>query len=130
MLATLQCINTISVISKWGKFSPFSYLVILLLVLPSNYMVSGVENSRKYAAFILNIILFFILFTYVIIEELSVTASCFFKNIQNNLEYLIHRIWSIRWLKFSIPCQRWYFKFIIFVWLFCIFLCLVNAKVW
>ena len=55
-------------------------------------MVSGVENSRKYAAFILNIILFFILFTYVIIEELSVTASCFFKNIQNNLEYLIHRI--------------------------------------
>ena len=45
LLTVLQCTNTTSVISKWGTFSPFSSLVILLLVLPSNYIVSGVKSS-------------------------------------------------------------------------------------
>ena len=42
-LAILQWANTISVISKQGTFSPFSSLVILLLVLPSNFIVSGIK---------------------------------------------------------------------------------------
>ena len=35
-----------SAISKRGTFSPFLSLVILLLVLPSNFIVSGVKSSR------------------------------------------------------------------------------------
>ena len=46
LLTTLQCINTTSVISKWGAFSPCSFFIILLLVLPSNFIVSGVKSSR------------------------------------------------------------------------------------
>ena len=57
----------------------FSSLVILLLVLPSNFIVSGVKSSREYPDFILNVIVFFILFMYIIIEGLSVTVSCIFK---------------------------------------------------
>ena len=46
LLPILQCINITCVISKWGTFSSFSSLVILLLVLPSNFVVSGVTSSR------------------------------------------------------------------------------------
>ena len=42
----LQWTNTTSVISKWGLFSPFLSLFISLLVLPSNFIVSGVNSSR------------------------------------------------------------------------------------
>ena len=37
VVKVLHRINTTSVISKWGRFSLFSSLVILLLVLPSNF---------------------------------------------------------------------------------------------
>ena len=39
LLTILQCTNTTLVISKWGMLSPFLFLVILLLVLPSNFNV-------------------------------------------------------------------------------------------
>ena len=38
--------NTNSATSKFGTFSPFLSLVILLSVLPSNFIVSGVKSSR------------------------------------------------------------------------------------
>ena len=53
-----QCYNITSVISKRGAFSPSSSLVILLLVLPSNFNVSRVKSSRWYPMLILNVILF------------------------------------------------------------------------
>ena len=65
LLTLLQCTNTTAVISKSGIFSPFSYFIILLLDLPSNFVVSGVENWRYYPVLILNVILFSILFTYI-----------------------------------------------------------------
>ena len=46
LLTILECVNTTSAISKWGTFSPFLSLVILLLVIPSNFTVSGVKSSR------------------------------------------------------------------------------------
>ena len=55
MLTVLQCINTISVISKQNVFSPFSSLAISLLVLPSNFAnhfanldVNSVLDNRKF----------------------------------------------------------------------------------
>ena len=43
LLTILQCTNTTSLISKWGLFPPISSLVILLLVLPSNFNVSALK---------------------------------------------------------------------------------------
>ena len=36
--------NITSVISKWGTFSPFSSLLILLLVRPSNLIVLSIKS--------------------------------------------------------------------------------------
>ena len=41
-----NCTNTTPVISKWGTYSPFSSLIILLLALPSNSIVSSIKISR------------------------------------------------------------------------------------
>ena len=68
----LQWTNTNLIISKWGKFWLFLSLVTLFSVLPSNFIVSGVESSRKYPVLILDAILFLILFLYILIEVLSV----------------------------------------------------------
>ena len=46
LLTTLQCINTTSVISKWGTFSPFPSFLSYFLVLPSNPVVLGFKSSR------------------------------------------------------------------------------------
>ena len=46
LLRTLKCIYTASEIPKRGTFSPFLSSVILLLVLPSNFIVSGVKSWR------------------------------------------------------------------------------------
>ena len=43
LLTILQCT---SVISKLGTPSPFLFLVIFLLVLPSNFIVSDSKSSR------------------------------------------------------------------------------------
>ena len=67
-----RLILTTSVNSKGVSFSQFLSLVILLLLLPSNIIVSGVESSRYYPVFNLNVIVFSIIFTYIIIQELSV----------------------------------------------------------
>ena len=73
--------NTTSVISTCGIFSPL-ILVILLLPLPSNFIISDVQSSRL--VLILNVILFSVLFTnisvlftHILIWVLSFTASCF-----------------------------------------------------
>ena len=84
---TLLQSNTTSVISKWGLFSPFLFLFIFFSMLPSNFTVSGVENFRLYSVLILNVTLLSILFTYILIEGLSIFASCFLGYIQNNLEH-------------------------------------------
>ena len=44
--SVLQWTNTTSVISKLGTFSSFLSLVILLLVPPSDFIVSGVKRLR------------------------------------------------------------------------------------
>ena len=64
-------------IFKWGTFSPLSSLIILLLVYPSNLIVSGVKSLRQYPVLISYVILFSILPTYIILGGLLVTASCF-----------------------------------------------------
>ena len=81
--------NNTSVISRWGANSPILSLVILFLVLPSNFIVSGVKCSRVYPSLILNVILFSVLFIYICTDGLSISSPCFFKIYQNNLEYLI-----------------------------------------
>ena len=68
-----------SVLSKCGTFSPFLSLVILFSVLPSNSIVSGVKSSRWYPVIILNVILFSILFTYILIDGLSIFSQRFSK---------------------------------------------------
>ena len=45
-LTMLQWTNTTLVISKWDTFLPFSSLVTSALVLPSNFIVSGVKSLR------------------------------------------------------------------------------------
>ena len=53
----------------------FNYLI---LVLPSNFTVSGIKKSKKYLNLILNAILFLKLLTYyILIGRLSVSVSCF-----------------------------------------------------
>ena len=41
-----------------------------------------------------------------------------------------YRLWSIRWFRFFIPRWSWYFKCIVFVWLFYLFSWIVDVKVW
>ena len=89
----VQCTNTTLVISKWGIFPPFSSIAILFLVLLSNFIVAGIKSLRRYPVFILNVILFSILFTYIFTGGSSVYSPCFFlRYIQNNLEYLIQNM--------------------------------------
>ena len=42
LLTILKSIDNTSATYKWGTFPPFSSLVILLLVLPSNFVVSNI----------------------------------------------------------------------------------------
>ena len=46
-------------------------------MLPSNFMVSGVESSKIYLALIINVILLLVLLTYVFIGGLLLVISCF-----------------------------------------------------
>ena len=95
IITILQQTNTTSVISKCGKFSPFlsfyhfTILVILFLVLSSNFIVSFVKSSRLYPFFILNVILFLILLIYICIEGYLYFLHVSLKYIENNLEYWI-----------------------------------------
>ena len=87
----------------------------------------GVKTRESWAnilfecpLFILIVILSSILFMYILIEGLSVTASyC--------LEYLIPK-WSIRYSNFFIKCWSWHFEFIIPTKRFYICPCIVNGK--
>ena len=47
---------------------------------------------RWYPVFILNVVLFVILFTHILIKGLSVFSPCFLRYIQNNVEYQIHNM--------------------------------------
>ena len=77
MLTILQWTDTTLVILKWGTFSPFSSLVILFLVVPSDVITSDMKNPRKYPFLILNVIS--LLFAYIIIGGLSVDSPNFLK---------------------------------------------------
>ena len=97
IVTNIACINTSSITCKWGTFLLFSSLIILLLVLPSDFNSSSVKSSRQYSVFILNTILFSILFTYILLEGLSLTASCFFDDILKiilNIWYRIYSLWD------------------------------------
>ena len=84
----LQWTNATSLISIWGKFSLLLSFVILLSVIPSNFIISGIISSRKYPSLILNVIMFSVLFTYILNEGLS-TFYVFLKYTENSLECLI-----------------------------------------
>ena len=74
-------------------FSPFLSEIILLLVLLSNFIVSGVKRSRKYPVFILNVIPFSILFTYILIEGLLLFSPHLYVKIYPKLlEYVIQNM--------------------------------------
>ena len=45
----------------------------------------------------------------------------FLDNLLSIILNIWYIIWSIRQFKFIIPCWRWHFKFIVSVWLFCLF---------
>ena len=75
----LQGTNTTSVIWKWQIFSRFLSLVILPLVLPSNFIVSDVKSLRYYPVLISNVIPSLTLFAYILIEGLSVFSPYVFK---------------------------------------------------
>ena len=95
LLKILQCTNTTSVISKRGTFLPFSSLVILLLVLLSNLIISVHKSSLNHLVLIPNVLLFPILFTYSLIEELWAYSPCsafspsLFYVIQNMIRFVI-----------------------------------------
>ena len=95
LLKILQCTNTTSVISKRGTFLPFSSLVILLLVLLSNLIISVHKSSLNHLVLIPNVLLFPILFTYSLIEELWAYSPCsafspgLFYLIQNMIRFVI-----------------------------------------
>ena len=91
-------------------------LVILLLLLPSNFIVLRVKSSRWYTVSILNVILFSILFTDILIGGLSVVFSWY---TQNSLEYYtqntIHQV-----------IKTFHFVLELILWIYCfymIFLC-------
>ena len=46
LLTILQWTNTTSVICKWDTFSPVLSLIILFLVLPSNFIISGFNPNK------------------------------------------------------------------------------------
>ena len=77
-MTILQWTNTNYVISRCGTFSTFLSLVILFLVLPSNFIVSGVKSSRLYPFLIMNVILFSILLIYIFTDGLSIFPPCFY----------------------------------------------------
>ena len=64
-------------ISKWGTFSPFSFLVILLLVLPSNFIVSTIKKFKTVPFFNSKTNPIFYVRTYILNGRLSVTVWCF-----------------------------------------------------
>ena len=57
-----------------------------LFYLPNNFIVSGVKTLRLRPVLILNVILFSILLTYILIDGILIFSSCFLKYTQNNLE--------------------------------------------
>ena len=61
----------------------------LTLMLPSNFIVSGVKSSKQYPVLISKVIVFSILFISISIEGLIVFPHSFLIYTQNNLEYLI-----------------------------------------
>ena len=60
LLTILQWTNTTSVISKLDTFSPFLSLVILLLLPPSNFIVSGAKSLIYCLYFKCDFIFYFI----------------------------------------------------------------------
>ena len=63
----------------------FSPLVILFLVLSSNFRAPGVTCLRQYTVLILNVILIDTLFIYIIIGGLLITISCWISDTDYDL---------------------------------------------
>ena len=63
----------------------FSSLVILLLVLSSNFRAPSVKCLRQYPVLVLNAILTDILFTYILIGGLLITISCWISDTDYDL---------------------------------------------
>ena len=78
LLTLLKWTNKTSVILRCSTFAPFLSLVILFSVCPSNLIVSYFKSSRLYQFLILNLILFFVLFTYIFTDGLSTFSPCLF----------------------------------------------------
>ena len=85
LLALLQGINITSVTCKWGTFSPFSFFVILIIVLPSNFRS---ENFKIYHVLVSSVILFSISFMYILIEIVLPMLSWYILRIILNIWYL------------------------------------------
>ena len=97
-----------------GFFTIFIFMYVYSVV-PRNFKISGVRSLTLYFLLVLNINLFSILFTHVLIDALLVFSRSFVRYIQSNLEYLIQSmIYQID--HFFISCWNWYFKFIAFLW--------------
>ena len=54
--------------------------------------------------------------------------STFFEDIFKTILNISYRIWFIRIFILFIPCWNWYFKFIVFVWHFYVFPCIVILR--
>ena len=63
----------------------FSSLVILFLVLSSNFRAPGVTCLRQYPDLVLNAILIDTLFTYILIGGLLITISCWISDTDYDL---------------------------------------------
>ena len=82
------------------------------------------KSSRQHPA---NVILLSVLFTYIIIGGLSLTASSFLmiysKNLEYMIQYMIHHV-----IQTSFQYRANILNLLFFVWRFYIFSCLVDAK--
>ena len=145
-LVESQWTKTTSAISRCGTFLPFLSLVILFLVLPNNFIVSGVKSSRLYPFLILNITVFSILLTYICPDGLLISSPWFFEiyskqswisdteydtSGNSNLSFHVGAdILNLSVIVWAFYILNLYYKFIVIVWAFYIFPRVINTKIW
>ena len=129
LLTILQCINNISVVSKWGTLVAVSSLVILPLVRLRNFIVWNIKSSRYYSLLVLNVILSFYFFDVISYWKIISNFLKFFKIYSDKswIQDTEYNLLGNSNSSFHIGADT--FKSIIFVWLFYIFPYIVNAKV-
>ena len=103
--------------------------IILSFVPLGSFSASSVKSSKHYPLWFLNVILFSLLFTYILIEEISITVSCFLM-IYSKESWLSDAEYDPSDnSNSSFHVWAYIINLIIFVWHFFIFPCIVNAKV-